>query len=791
MIPVWRKVRPDIEGMTWHELQTRVTQAVRKRFDVVKYRAGLSPRLNSWVSRPSTGGKFFFSLEDLPGMTALLREHMGGEVEKIVTEADQICGHRFPLLGYDNLNYGAEIDWHRDAAHDKQAPLKPWFKIPFLNFSVVGDHKVTWELNRHQHLVTLAKAWALSREEKYAVEFVGQWYDWQRANPYPVGINWGSSLEVAFRSLSWLWARYFLAGCSAVPAKFETDLLQALALNGSHIENYLSTYFSPNTHLIGEAVGLFFIGTLCPQIPAASRWQSCGWRIVLQEAERQVRRDGVYFEQSLYYHVYALDFFLHARILAARNLIEIPESFDAILGRMLDVVRAVSQAGPPSSFGDDDGGRVFDPRRNRSEHLTDPLAIGGVLFDRDDLKLRTSLTEEALWLFGQRAVSSFMQNPTREALRPISFEAGGIYVMADSERCAQQMVIDAGPMGAGRSGHGHADALGITVSVDGRRWLVDSGTFCYVATGSERERFRGTDGHNTLRVDGLDQAVPDGPFGWNSLPGVNVERWTLGTTFSLFAGSHTGYSRLPDPVLHRRCVFHLHGVFWLVRDLAYGRERHHLETAWHFAPGLQIREAEGTLVAFAPEHDAASEMRLVLIPAQDQAWRHEVGWDEISEVYGTKQSARVVRISAEVALPAECATLIAPLLHGSERPGRLSRSTESGTDESRAARGYRYEEQGCVHYMIFAAGRGSWKLGPWTSDAEFVYCCIRGGELVRFILCDGSYAKLNETPILAHTGTIAHLEWLNQMGTNRIFASDDAATLSFSQGVLESLAVAL
>jgi len=776
--------------MTWHELQTRVRQGVRKRFDLVKYRAGLHPGLNGWNSRPSTRGTFFFLLEQLPDMTVLLSECMGGEVKKIITEADQVSRHGFRLLGYDNLKYGAEIDWHLDAAHGKRAPLKPWFKIPFLNFSVVGDHKVTWELNRHQHLVTLAKAWVFTHEEKYASELIRQWYAWRLANPYPVGINWGSSLEVAFRSLSWLWARCLLGECSAVPTDFEADLLQALALNGSHIENYLSTYFSPNTHLIGEAVGLFFIGTLCPQIPGAARWQSRGWGIVLHEAERQVRRDGVYFEQSLYYHVYALDFFLHARILAARNHIEIPKSFDATLGKMLDVLQAVSQAGPPSSFGDDDGGRVFDPRRNCSEHLTDPLAIGAVLFDRDDLKSRASLTEEALWLFGQQAVSSFAQSSTRQVLKPASFEAGGIYVMAGSEGCAHQLVIDAGPMGAGCSGHGHADALSVTVSLDGRRWLVDPGTFCYAATGNERERFRGTGRHNTLGVDGLDQAVPEGPFEWSSLPGVSAERWTLGTTFSMFAGSHTGYSRLPDPVLHRRCVFHLHGAFWLVRDLAYGREGHRLETAWHFAPDLQICEAEGAFVAFPPEHDAGSEMRLALVPAQDQAWMREVVWDEISPVYGMKQPGRVLRIAADIVLPAECATLIAPLLRGSDRPGKLSRLTENGADESGAVRGFRYEERGRVHYMIFATGHESWELGPWTSDAEFVYCCIRDGEVVQFILCDGSYAKLNERSVFTDARKVAHLEWLNQAGINRIFASDDAAILSFSQDGLESCASA-
>ena len=84
----------------------------------------------------------------------------------IIREADEICQHRFRLLGYENLDYGTDIDWHLDAVHKKRAPLDPWFKIPFLDFAKVGDHKITWELNRHQHLVTLAKAWLLTQEDK-------------------------------------------------------------------------------------------------------------------------------------------------------------------------------------------------------------------------------------------------------------------------------------------------------------------------------------------------------------------------------------------------------------------------------------------------------------------------------------------------------------------------------------------------------------------------------------------------------------------------------------------------
>ena len=50
---------------------------------------------------------------------------------------------------------------------------------------------------------------------------------------------------------------------------------------------------------------------------------------------------------------------------------------------MLNVVEALAQAGPAEGFGDDDGGRLFNPRRNRTEHMTDPLALGALIYDSD------------------------------------------------------------------------------------------------------------------------------------------------------------------------------------------------------------------------------------------------------------------------------------------------------------------------------------------------------------------------------------------------------------------------
>jgi uncharacterized heparinase superfamily protein len=117
------------------------------------------------------------------------------------------------------------------------------------------------------------------------------------------------------------------------------------------------------------------------------------------------------------------------------------------------------------------------------------------------------------------------------------------------------MVVDAGPQGVGRSGHGHADALSLRLTMDGRRWLVDSGSGVYIAKDpADRNTFRGTGAHNTLRVDGMDQAVADEPFSWTHIPTTQAENWIVGKSFTYFVGSHNGYARLADPVVHRRHV---------------------------------------------------------------------------------------------------------------------------------------------------------------------------------------------------------------------------------------------
>src|SRR5581483_7793026 len=95
-----------------------------------------------------------------------------------------------------------------------------------------------------------------------------------------------------------------------MPSGLRGRFLDSLYRHARHIENNLSFYFSPNTHLLGEAVALHALGTF------SAEFRSLGAQLVADQMDKQVREDGSHFEQSTYYHGYAVDMFLFHAIVA-------------------------------------------------------------------------------------------------------------------------------------------------------------------------------------------------------------------------------------------------------------------------------------------------------------------------------------------------------------------------------------------------------------------------------------------------------------------------------------------
>jgi hypothetical protein len=743
-----------VARMEWTEIRTRLGQEISKRLDLWSFKLGRTMGHSSSVQPLAVEPAFFFSPDEIPGIAAVLRKHMPDQCAAIVAAADSICNHEFDLLGFEKITFGSRLDWHLDTVHGKRFRRRIWYKVPYLGADA-GDSKIVWELNRHQHLVTLAKAYRLTGESRFAQEVFDEWDDWQRGNPYPVGINWVSSLEVAFRGISWLWTYHLLNGTDVLTESFRERLWRSLYLHGRHIERYLSTYSSPNTHLIGEAVGLFFLGMLCPELRGAAEWKQKGWSIVLEEARRQVLADGMHFEQSTYYHVYAVDFFLHARILASRNAVDVPPEFDDTIKRMLEWLSSIGQSGTVPRFGDDDGGRVFDGRRNRGEHLLDPLSTGAVLFGRADWKaVAGGIREETVWLLGPNSAEDYEKLPyepvpARSLFQPNS----GTYIMAEEGETRQQLTIDAGDQGVFDSGHGHADALSVQFSMNKREWLADPGTFSYLPGGEAREAFRGTSGHNTLQVDEQSQAIPRSPFTWKGLPKIEVKSWINTEDFQFFEGCHTGYRRFPQPVVHRRLVFHSAPGLWFFLDLAEGHGTHRLDLSWHFGLDITLEHQEANAWIFS--NGSSAQLALLTAGAVDKS-SVEQGW--YSPAYGKRVPAWVLRHSKTATLPDAFATLMIPSVAKTAELGNFRELP--GHQPSPGVYGYCYTTKHAIHQFWFASEKTPWRMGSLASDAQFLYCnFMADGQMDRFILCDGTFLRLDDRLLFEARERTLSYEW--------------------------------
>jgi hypothetical protein len=605
--------------------------------------------------------------------------------DRIVASADSACRRRFDLLGYRALSFGDPIDWALDPVSSVRAPKVHWSRLDPLDTAQVGDSKVTWELNRHQWMVDLGQAWRHSGDERYADVLASELQHWMQCNPPGMGINWASSLEVAYRLIAWCWALVLLRGSRALTPELFARAQAWIGAHAAHVERYLSYYFSPNTHLTGEALGLFYAGVLFPQLRGAARWRARGKRILLDELERQVLADGVHFEQSTHYQRYIAETYLHFLILARRSGVVVPAAAGKRVQGVLDVLLALQRAdGSLPAIGDADGGWVLPLARRAPLDARGVFAVAAVLFGRADYaRAAEAAAPELQWLLGAGGVTVLdrLRHDAPATGSSTLLPAGGYALMrSGTRRRGHRLVFDVGPLGCPISGaHGHADLLAIQCDVFGTPVLVDPGTGCYTGDARWREHFRGSAAHNTLTVDGLSQAVTSGPFAWRARPGARLRQWTSNAEFDLADAEHDAWAGLADPVRHRRRVLFRKARYWLVVDELDGRAVHRVDLRFQFAP-MPVSVWPGSWVrAQAGDGNELLLRTLATVPLKLEVVEGRLepiaGW--VSADYGQRQPAPLLTVSAEAALPLRLVTLLlpvrdsrpAPAVHVTHEPG--------------------------------------------------------------------------------------------------------------------------
>jgi uncharacterized heparinase superfamily protein len=666
------KIRDKIRGLTARELAGEAVTRARRRVSRVRDRAADKPDstcLSDEALARALNGESVADIasrirgEDrvrlLPGLADLgrtaeiVKELFPESIEEARREADAIVAHRINLFGraYD---FGRQIDWHCDPVSGARWPLEHFTRMP-VTLEEPADVRVVWELNRLHHFTTLGRAYALTRDERFTNEFLLQFASWCDANPPRFGVNWTVAMEVAIRAVNIIAAVEIFRSSPRVNDSAIEIILKTLIAHGRFIRANLEfSNRAPSNHYLSDLIGLFVIGAGFPELRESRSWVSYSARRLLREMDRQVLADGVDYEGAIGYHRFVLEIFALFFSMRATSGIEIPQRYWSKLEAMFEFVRNYLKPDRTAPMiGDSDDGRLIKFKSRPADDHSYLMAIAAVLMKSDRFKQSNCIDEEAIWWFGEGGRETFEKLAVnQEAPSSRAFPNAQIFIQraeVSIEREPFYAIIDCGDHGArGRGSHAHSDALSFEVFAFGRTFVRDPGTFVYSASENDRNRFRSTAYHNTVRIDREEiSEVNEGElfaFASNVKPRVN--RWESNDEVDVLDAEHHAYQRLREPVVHRRVItFYKHEGYWTIEDVFTGKGSHLFEFFFNFDAGLRL-EFDSDNRAIARDENS------MLVIAPDQALETRIERRGISPSYGTllNSSAIIFELIAEAPL---------------------------------------------------------------------------------------------------------------------------------------------
>jgi hypothetical protein len=476
------------------------------------------------------------------------------DLARLEQAAESVLQGEISIAGHKRQWTDKPDIWHRAPDTARVWPRCFFGRIDYREGNPTGDIRQVWEPARLQQLVNLAviarKTGAKNRER--AIRLIrAQLLSWVEQNPPLSGPHYISAMECSLR---------LIATCHALDMvrpelRDETAWLALTRLVASHapmIEQRLSLHSSTGNHTVAEAAGLTYAGILFPEFKPSKRWLRTGVALLSETANTQVLPDGGGTEQAIHYHLFNLQVFSLVHLLLEQFGEETPAEIISALDRGRRFLGALEiRPGQFPTIGDSDGGYALSQYHR--------------------LNVTPDGTTNTVHTFNESGytVATICQTPN------------------------VQLVFDHGPLGMPPAyGHGHADALSIFLSVDGHNLLVDPGTYTYLGNPEWRCYFRGTAAHNTVTVNGNDQAKQAGCFIW-ARPFTTrlIDAYLKLDDIGRVIAEHDGYRNYG--------IRHVRGVAWhqnqwlLVWDWISGQSAHDLALHWHIqGQAVKLQDTE-------------------------------------------------------------------------------------------------------------------------------------------------------------------------------------------------------
>jgi hypothetical protein len=524
------------------------------------------------------GRPFFFS--DSRSLAIDLKKILGAQGEEsVVTEANRILEGNLPFFGRLSFACGFPPRWFQNPATGQRvSPDRPWTQMRFASDDY-GDLKFILEPSRFLFVYPLARAYAVSGDERFPQAFWSAIENWAVSSPPMSGPLWICGQESSLRILAWSFALYaFLHSPATTPHRVALLLSMIAAHAWRTMQTVGYARSQRSNHLFSEAVGLWTAGTLYPELRDAAAWQKQGAQLLREAVLDQITPEGAYLQDSFNYQRMVLHQLLWTIRLSEIYKIEIDEIRARTVAAFEFISEFVdSESGHAPNHGSNDGSYILPLAACDYGDFRPLVQLGSCVLDRPMALQPGPWDEAALWLCGKSARATNRESGDREAAYRVA-SATGYHRVGTSNSWA---LVRAGRY---RRRPFQADQLHMDLWWHGLNLARDAGTYLYNGEPPWNNGLAGTAVHNTVMVDRRDQMRRVGRFlwlDWAQASGRSFSTSSSNTSAdspNCFEGEHDGYRRLG--VKHRRMVQCITEDAWIIVDDLLGAGEHELRLHW-------------------------------------------------------------------------------------------------------------------------------------------------------------------------------------------------------------------
>jgi len=500
-----------------------------------------------------------------------------------------------------NFDYSqVPINWHKDIFSGKEFPIA-FAKSMSIRKDAELSAKNVWEINRLEFLPHIALNYRSTGEEKYLNQFASIVESWTKENPYMLGINWYSNIEVNIRILNWFLCWEILSideivNKNSVFKEFvDSILLPVIYQHCKYSYSNPSKFSSANNHLISEYSGLFIAASKW-EFKESGKWLDYAKKGLENEIHKQ-HSNGINKEEAAEYIQFITDFFLLPCIIGENTNNPFSKDYRSNLKQIFDYIYEFTDINVNfPKYGDEDDGKVIclstDKHYNNFKSLMTSAAI---LFEDGRFKSKSSgfdLKNELL--FGEKGRSVFNKIvPIKQEQVSKFYKTEGHFICRKQNSEKEiYLHFDAAPLGyLSIAAHGHADALSFLMQINGYPIFVDSGTYSYHVSKEWREYFVSTMAHNTVCIDGENQATQAGDTMWLNHFQCDVLEMQQSSNSDIIKATHSGYKK----VSHTRTIeFIKNEDRFIITDeiISNDNEIHDISILFHLHPDITISNAD-------------------------------------------------------------------------------------------------------------------------------------------------------------------------------------------------------